>query len=234
MTGGDVTALAIFQATLPVPGRVIPNDPAIERAILTGERVFGEIGCTSCHLPSLPIDRGRSLFDEPGPFSGIGNATPNSARVMTVDLTDPQLPQPRLAAAHKLGAIEVPAYTDLKLHDITDASDPTAAEPLDINQPRLSKAYLKGNRAFLTRRLWAAGSSPTHFHNGLLTTLRGAILAHAGEALESRRNFERLDPYRQGSVVEFLKSMQALPPGTPSRIVDEHFRPREWPPSSRR
>ena len=38
MTRADVTAVTLFQATLPVPGRVIPNDPDVERAIATGER----------------------------------------------------------------------------------------------------------------------------------------------------------------------------------------------------
>ena len=37
MTRGDVTAVAMFQATLAVPGRVIPNNPEVERAVLTGE-----------------------------------------------------------------------------------------------------------------------------------------------------------------------------------------------------
>ena len=40
MTRADVTAVAMFQATLAVPGRVIPNNPEVERAVLTGERVF--------------------------------------------------------------------------------------------------------------------------------------------------------------------------------------------------
>jgi len=30
------------------------------------------------------------------------------------------------------------------------------------------------------------------------------------------------------AVVEFLGSLQALPPGTNSRIVDEHYRPKRW------
>ena len=51
-------------------------------------------------------------------------------------------------------------------------------------------------------------------------------MAHAGEALESRRAFESLSKLEQDSVIEFLKSLQALPPGTTALIVDEHFRPR--------
>src|SRR4029453_18331533 len=46
MTRADVTAVVAFQATLAVPGRVIPNDPAIEAAVRTGERAFRAVGCT--------------------------------------------------------------------------------------------------------------------------------------------------------------------------------------------
>lgn len=40
LTVADLTAVSIFQATLPVPGRVVPNDPAVERANVAGEALF--------------------------------------------------------------------------------------------------------------------------------------------------------------------------------------------------
>ena len=36
----DLTAISIYQATLAVPGRVIPNDPEVERAIRKGESIL--------------------------------------------------------------------------------------------------------------------------------------------------------------------------------------------------
>jgi len=101
-----------------------------------------------------------------------------------------------------------------------------------MNQPAGSPAFLAGNRRFLTRRLWEIASQPTHFHHGLLTTLRQAVLAHAGEALAERQAFERLAGSRQDAVIEFLKSLQLLPPGTKDLIVDEQYRPKRWPPAS--
>lgn len=56
MSEADVTAATIFQATMAVPGRVIPNDRAIEAAIRLGEQRFDQIGCTTCHIPKLPLD----------------------------------------------------------------------------------------------------------------------------------------------------------------------------------
>ena len=52
-----MTAISIWQATLQVPGRVIPRNPEIERAVLLGERKFEEIGCAACHMPRLLLDK---------------------------------------------------------------------------------------------------------------------------------------------------------------------------------
>ena len=38
--------------------------------------------------------------------------------------------------------------------------------------------------------------------------------------------FEDLTPHERDAVIEFLKSLQVLPPGTRSLVVDEHGRPR--------
>ncbi len=61
--------------------------------------------------------------------------------------------------------------------------------------------------------------------------MREAIEAHAGEAEESRENWDKLSPYRKNALIEFLKSLRVLPEGTQSRIVDEQLRARDWPPA---
>jgi hypothetical protein len=48
------------------------------------------------------------------------------------------------------------------------------------------------------------------------------VLAHAGEALFARQAFEQLSDYERDSVIEFLKSLQILPPGTHSLVIDEN------------
>jgi len=213
VTRGDVTALTAFVATLQVPGRVIPADAEGRRAVAEGERTFARIGCATCHIPSLPLTRSGWTYSEPGPYNSSGNLRQTAAaRRLAIDLADPALPRPRLSPDAGRGVIDVPAFTDFKLHDITDPADGDAAEPLDINQPPSSPKFLQGNRRFLTRRLWSAGSAPAHFHHGLFTSLREAVLAHAGEALESHRAFERLQASEQGAVIAFLESLQVLPP----------------------
>jgi len=66
----------------------------------------------------------------------------------------------------------------------------------------------------MTRKLWGVANTPPFFHHGKFTTMREAILAHGGEALASRLAFQSLGPYEQGSIIEFLKTLQVLPAGT--------------------
>lgn len=231
VTRADVTALTIFQATLPVPGRVIPNDPAVERAVLAGERLFDQIKCTTCHIPALPLDGKGWIYSEPNRFNSPGNLRATRVRQLRVDLTSTALPLPRLLpSAESPNILLVPAYTDFKLHDITDSADASAAEPLDINQPPGSAKFRAGNRRFLTKRLWGVGNQTAYFHHGLFTSLREAVLAHAGEAVEQRKAFEGLAESDQDAVLKFLRSLQVLPAGTTGTVVDEQFHPKAWPP----
>lgn len=226
LTRADVTAASLFQAAMAVPGRVIPDDPVLQSAILNGETLFEKIGCATCHMPSLPLY--DWIYSEPNPYNPPGNLRPGDAPAFTMDLTDRLLPHPRLQPRN--GIIHVPAYTDFKLHDICSGPDDPNAEGIDQNQPAGSPAFFAGNQRFLTKRLWNVGSSPNHFHHGKFTTIRESIMAHAGEAQSSQAYFAGLNSYDQGSIIEFLKTLKVLPAGTRSLIVNEHYEPFEWPP----
>lgn len=228
LTRADITAVSLFQATLPVPGRVIPNDPEIEEAVEQGEHLFERIGCATCHVPKLPLRTPGWMYTEPGPYNPRLNLQVGTARSIALDLNSRELPLPRLTpTSEDPDTVWVPAFTDLKLHDILEADDP--GEPLDQNQTAWTPKFRQGNRRFLTKRLWGAANEPPYFHHGLYTTMRQAILAHAGEALDTRRRFASLKPSEQDAIVEFLKTLQVLPPGTPHLIVDEQFREKQWP-----
>jgi hypothetical protein len=229
MTRADVTAVSVFQAALQVPGRVIPRNREIEEAVLRGEKMFDQIGCAACHIPRLPLDKKGWIYSEPNPFNPPGNLRTGETKTLSVDLASDIFPAPRLKPDPS-GVVWVDAYTDFTLHDITAGDDP-AAEPLDMNQSVWSKKFKEGNRRFLTKRLWGAANEPPYFHHGLFTTMRRAVLAHAGEALESRKSYQALNPHDQDCLIEFLKTLQVLPPGTKDLIVDETFQAREWPPT---
>jgi CxxC motif-containing protein (DUF1111 family) len=69
--------------------------------------------------------------------------------------------------------------------------------------------HLLGNTKFLTKKLWGFANSGPFMHHGKFTTIREAVLAHAGEALFSRMEFQALSPHEQRCIIEFLKSLHS-------------------------
>lgn len=230
MSRAEVTAATVFQAVMAVPGRVIPNDPEIEEAVLIGEAKFQEAGCAACHIPSLALDNEGWKFSEPNPYNPPGNLRPEDAPSLVVDLSSGDLPGPRLEPDPS-GVVHVPAFTDLKLHDITTGIGDPNREPLDMQFGGASDEFFAGNGRFLTRKLWDAGNKPNHYHHGQYTTLRESVEAHAGEALAAREAYAALSPLEQSCVIEFLKTLQVLPPNSTALIVDELGQPKIWPPN---
>ncbi len=237
LTIADMTAVSVFQATLPAPGRVIPRNKKVRAAIVRGERLFDTIGCAGCHIPNLPLTDKGWVFSEPSPFNPPGTLRrDDGVATLEVDLTRDDLPQPRLHARN--GVVTVPAYTDLKLHDITTGKPSCDAnpelikdglcdgdvEPLSQNHPTGSPEFFAGNSKFLTRKLWGIANQHSFGHHGLYTTMREAVLAHHGEAEQSGNAFRELAASGQNAVIEFLKSLQILPADTPCLVVDENFR----------
>lgn len=224
LTVADITASSLWQASLQVPGQVVPRDREIEQAIRRGEALFEVVGCSRCHIKALPLDDSGWIYTEPNPFNPAGNLQTGQAQPVTMDLTDKKLPGHRLQPSG--GVVMVPAFTDLKLHDITSGANDPNREALDINAPGGSADFFAGNSRFLTKKLWGAANERPYFHHGKFTTLREATLAHAGEALEARNNFAALDREGQDSIIEFLKSLQVLPPEAKTAVVDEKGHPR--------
>jgi len=219
LTRADVTAVTLFQATLPVPVQVVPADVDIANAIGNGRKVFLEIGCGRCHTPRLPLDRKGWIYTEPNPYNPPGNLQPGDAPALAVDLTSDELPGPRLKPTGNI--VWVPAFTDFKLHDITSGPDDPNREPLDMNQPAGSPAFFLGNSRFLTRRLWGIANQHPFGHHGIYTTMREAVLAHHGEAEDSYNRFQNLSQYDQDSLIEFLKSLQIVHGKAPNSASEQ-------------
>lgn len=229
LTRADITAVSVWQAALPVPGRVIARYRPIEEAVLVGEAKFAQIGCATCHVPALPLDNWGWIYTEPNPFNPAGNLKVGDAPTLSVDLSRPNLPAPRLPVRN--GVTWVPAFTDLKLHDITSGPDDPNREALDMHQPAGSDGFFAGNSRFLTKKLWGAANEAPYFHHGKYTTMRQAIEAHAGEAQASTDAWWALSGYERDAIIEFLKTLQVLPEGTTALVVDEDGAPRSWPPT---
>jgi hypothetical protein len=219
LTVGDITAVTVFQAALGVPGRALPRDPAERRAVSEGEALFGEVGCASCHRPTMKLTSRH--YVEPNPFNPPGTFSDTSQSV-SFDLTrDGE--RPRLERAPNGGAV-VRAYTDLRRHNLCDPPGPPDAIRFFCNeqlaQGRPDQDGRPGTEFFITRKLWDVGNSAPYGHRGDITTIAEAILYHGGEARASRDRFVALPSQDQKAVVGFLKTLQVLPDKGGIRIRD--------------
>lgn len=215
---GDITALTIFQAALNTPTQVLPTDPAARAAAVRGEEVFSTIGCAECHTPQFTLD--SRDFTEPNPYNPEGNLRPRDvAAVFSFDMTR-QGERPRLARTRNGKALIRP-FTDLKRHNLNDD------EINHFDNERLPQGMINGGAPasdftvapfprptgdFLTRKLWDVGNSAPYGHRGDLSTITEAIIEHGGEGRQSREAFLGLSDYDQACVIEFLKSLQVVPP----------------------
>ncbi len=207
LTRGDMTALVVFQATLPVPGRVLPADPEARAAVEKGRELFSSIDCVSCHIPELRVD--NPVFAEPSPFNPRGKLQPTDVNSpLLVDLTSAG-PGPHLQRQPD-GSVLVPAFTDLKRHRMGDLLD---------NEVLIQDGVPTDE--WLTRKLWGFASEPPFLHHGRATLISEAILAHGGEAQEARDSFAALSQDDQAAVIEFLKTLQILPEGANGLVITE-------------
>jgi len=70
LTIGDITAITIWQAQLSTPVQVLPKDENELAMIEDGEMVFDDLGCASCHIPELVLNKRN--FVEPNPYNPPG------------------------------------------------------------------------------------------------------------------------------------------------------------------
>jgi len=213
LTVGDVTALTMFQAFLNVPGQLMPGQPERVQAVLRGEQRFRDVGCASCHVPTLVLK--STTFCEPYALNPPGTFSDQSQKVCA-DLSHDG-PGPRLTQEAD-GSALVHAFTDLKRHTICDAQDPHYC-----NEQLIQSGC--PTDAFLTRKLWDVGNSAPYGHRGDLSTITEAILAHGAEGRASRDAFKALTADAQADIVEFLKSLQVLPDGASASVIDNLGRP---------
>jgi hypothetical protein len=214
---GDITAATLYQASLAVPGRVIPRNRTIAGAIASGEVIFNRIGCGGCHISNMQLK--SVYYTEPNPFNPPANLRLSDVpKPFRFDLTrEGQLPRPDRMA---LGGVLIHPFTDLKRHNMGN-------DPLMANEKVVQNGV--PTDVWLTKKLWGFYSEPHFLHNGCATTLSQAILAHGGEAQGARDQFASISDEERRCVIEFLKSLRVLPEGTRSLVVDEFGLPTRLP-----
>jgi len=217
LTVGDATAMALRQATLPIPQRSTPPG-GMEAQAVRGEDLFGKIGCAGCHVPELPLH--STVFCEPNPFNPPGNLTDQSQRVC-VDLK----------GITGLKSNMVPLFSDLKRHVICDdKKSHFCSDPPDHPQPSDRQFPIPVDQ-FLSSKLWDMGNSAPYGHRGDESTLHEAIVDHGGEATDSAAQYEQLETNDQLAIVTFLRTLKAsIIPNLPN--PEEEGSPVFTPPST--
>jgi len=222
LTVGDLTALAIYMAALERPVTKLElADLGLEELtpeergdIEIGQALFAEVGCGSCHSPTMEFD--TPVFSEPSATPGYYDATfPDGsapgdhglamATAIAFDMTADQ-PNNQIEQAdgtiHHLGALEVSDqgrpmarwYTDFKRHDMGEAlSDPD--DPLGV-----------GASMFLTRSLAGVGVTGPWLHDGRATSLDEAIMAHGGASADVTASYAALPEMERAKIVAFLEN----------------------------
>lgn len=195
MTRGQVSALVAFQASLPAPRPRVAHSDAEQQRLAQGEKLFSSVGCSTCHIPALPL--GHMVLREPGPYNRPGT------------LADPggksgfDIPLPRNQdAIRDNDGVWVRAFTDLKRHRICDEQ-----------RPHLCNEHKRQDNVptnqFMTAKLWDLATSAPYCHRGDCLTVSEAILNHGGEANESRRRFESLPDTDKRQLIAFLLTLGA-------------------------
>lgn len=198
MSPGQISALVAWQATLAAPTRKTDLPDIWQAAAAEGESLFGGIGCTSCHIPALPLESLK--FQDPGPYDTAGTLRQSDVDTpLTYDLGT--LDWVKALPRDDRGRVLVPLFGDLKRHKIADAANDTFGNEL------LAQRFVARD-VFITAELWGIGSTAPYGHRGDLTTLDEVILAHGGEATDSRKAYAGLGENERQSIIAFLRSLE--------------------------
>lgn len=188
LTEGGLTATAIYMGLREIPVRVPAISSAAQTRANSGETLFTNIGCASCHTKNMKIN--NPVHVEAADSVANGGT---GGKGITVDLrVDNKDPKPPTAAD---GSMTIEVYSDFKRHDVGAA----LADVKDFNQ-------IKANQ-FITPPLWGIAVSAPYLHDGRARTLQDAILQHAGDATAVRNSFAALTADQQSQIVEFLGTL---------------------------
>jgi hypothetical protein len=176
-----------------------------------GRAVFAKVGCSSCHMSDLPINRDRRVADvetvyDPTQADGVFNSMFATATTLYQDVDDGS-GQPHLKLPLGNSFLVKDIFTDFKRHD-------------------LGQNFYERNwdgtlqTTFLTRALWGVGSTGPYGHDGRSISLNDVILRHGGEAKAARDGFVALKANDQNALITFLNSLVLFPPDDTASNLD--------------
>lgn len=184
---GPVSALEVFITTLPAPIEERQGKDDF------GSSLFNEMGCDTCHRPSLVTDAPTLSYRFPeDPIDTSVNV------FLEVDLE-----KEKLGFASAGNGIQVGLFADLKRHDMGPGLGENFGSRLD--------------RMFTTARLWGVADTAPYMHDGRALTLSAAILMHGGEAQAAADAYAAAEVEEQAALLRFLRSLR-----TPVNAAAKH------------
>ncbi len=174
-----------------------------------GLGLMSTVGCTSCHVQNLRIERDRRVADvetvhdsRRGVFNELF-ATPTPLFTAATDSAGyPEVKNPQ----GKPFMVEN-IFADFKRHDLG---------------PNFWERNYDGTitKMFMTEPLWGVATTAPYGHDGRSMNLKQVILRHGGEAQKARDNFDRLPDVLQEQVLTFLNTLVIFPPDDIASSLD--------------
>lgn len=188
--------LAGYMTLIGVPEIHPPHAPDLLQRWVKGRALLSDVGCTSCHVEQLIMD--DDLV--------VQSAVMAPEMVLTLPLREAARDPKPVRTDFSPGSSTDPGtpiflYSDLKRHDL----GPDLADAVDESLPHSELAVDKA--VWLTRTLWGLAETGPYLHDGRAATLHDAILAHGGEAAQSRDAYLELDAEEQADLRIFLTSL---------------------------
>jgi len=178
-------------------------------SVVAGRARFQEIGCASCHVPDLSINRDRRVADVETAFDperGVFNRLFATARGRFTEVDD----------GRGLPTLKVPTGAPFVVHNIL-----TDFKRHDVGPDFYERSYDGTLRTeFLTAPLWGVGSTAPYGHDGRSISLTEVILRHGGEARPARDRFAELSPGDRRRLLDFLASLALFPPDDTASNLD--------------
>jgi hypothetical protein len=186
-----------------------PATGEITSDVREGRKTFRAIGCATCHIPSLTIERDRRLADVDTVFDaerGRFNRLYATAGLLVANPSALGKPLVRKTPALQPFVVSN-IFTDFKRHDLG---------------PGFHERNYDGSMRtqFMTTPLWGVGSTAPYGHDGRSINLTEVILRHGGEARAARDRFAALDRGTRRSVLDFLESLILFPPDDTASNLD--------------
>ncbi|HEY7375797.1 MAG TPA: di-heme oxidoredictase family protein [Polyangia bacterium] len=175
----------------------------------SGRTIFTNIGCASCHIPSLTINVDRRVADVETVFADFNPGSPTTSgnplnrlfatatpRIVTVD--DPPS-DPVLKLPARQSFVVNNFFADLKRHDLGN----------NFVERNFDGTF---QRQFMTEPLWGVATTSPYGHDGRTQTIEEVILRHGGEAQAARDGFNGQSRANKNLLLAFLNSLVLFPP----------------------